>query len=141
MPGKSNGGARVVTMEIKEAALPIHEDATLKIRPRVFLEGNFFVDIKPGSPSAPVLKSGDEPIPINQTAAPVQFGDVLAALQSDTREDLQVFLKEYSQGARGRGRRGLQRVHQERQGGLPQHGASPATPRSARTRPGTSSAC
>ena len=35
----------------QEVGLPIHEDAQLKIRPRVFLEGNFFVDIKPGSPS------------------------------------------------------------------------------------------
>ena len=37
-----------VTMEIEETALPIHEDAELKIRPRIFLEGNFFVDLKPG---------------------------------------------------------------------------------------------
>ena len=43
--------AAVLTMEIKDAALPIHEDATAKIRPRIFLEGNFFVDLKPGSPA------------------------------------------------------------------------------------------
>ena len=35
----------VVEMEIKEKGLPIHKDATLKIRPRIFLEGNFFVDL------------------------------------------------------------------------------------------------
>jgi len=105
-PGEGNGAARVV-MEISKDGLPIHEDATLKVRPRVFLEGNFFVDLKPGSPSARVLKSGDDPIPVNQTAAPVQFGDVLAALQSDTRDDLQVFLKEYSQGLAGKGARGF----------------------------------
>ena len=28
-----------------------------------------------------MLEDGDEPIPVNQTAAPVQFGDLLAALQ------------------------------------------------------------
>ena len=39
-------------MEIKDAALPIHEDAELKIRPRIFLEGNFFVDLQPGTPAA-----------------------------------------------------------------------------------------
>ena len=33
--------------------LPIHKDATFKIRPRIFLEGNFFVDVTPGTPSAP----------------------------------------------------------------------------------------
>ena len=78
----------------------------MKIRPRVFLEGNFFVDIKPGSPSAPTLDSG-KTIPTTQTAAPVQFGDVLSALQSDTRSDLQVFLKEYSKGLEGQGAEGF----------------------------------
>ena len=78
----------------------------MKIRPRVFLEGNFFVDIKPGSPSAPTLDSG-KTIPTTQTAAPVQFGDVLTALQTDTRADLQVFLKEYSKGLEGKGAEGF----------------------------------
>ena len=32
-------------MEIDDKGLPIHKDATLKIRPRIFLEGNFFVDL------------------------------------------------------------------------------------------------
>ena len=74
-------------MELKDSALPIHEDATAKIRPRIFLEGNFFVDLKPGTPGAPVLKSGDT-IKITQTATPVQLDEVLTSLQSDSREDL-----------------------------------------------------
>ena len=49
-------------MEIDEKGLPIHKDATLKIRPRIFLEGNFFVDLKPGSPSSPTLV-GQRPHP------------------------------------------------------------------------------
>jgi virulence factor Mce-like protein len=88
-------GAARVTMEIEDSALPIHEDAELKIRPNLFLEGNFFVDVHPGSPSAPELDSGGV-IPSQQTATPVQFGQILAALQSDTRRDLQVLLREYS---------------------------------------------
>ncbi len=88
-------GAARVTMEVEDSALPIHEDAELKIRPNLFLEGNFFVDVHPGSPSAPELGSG-EIIPSQQTATPVQFGQILAALQSDTRRDLQVLLREYS---------------------------------------------
>ena len=46
------------------------------IRPRIFLEGNFFVDVQPGTPSAPTLGDGDT-IPINQTAAPVQLDQIL----------------------------------------------------------------
>ncbi|MGI8512277.1 MAG: MlaD family protein, partial [Solirubrobacteraceae bacterium] len=94
-PIADTGGAKVM-MELKKEALPIHKDAQIKVRPRIFLEGNFFVDINPGSPSAPVLKDGAGPIPVTQTAAPVQFGDVLASLQSDTRADLRTLLAEYS---------------------------------------------
>ena len=39
---------------------PIHDDAFAAIRPRIFLEGNFFIDLYPGSPSAPDLGSGDD---------------------------------------------------------------------------------
>jgi phospholipid/cholesterol/gamma-HCH transport system substrate-binding protein len=106
LTGRQNGAARV-EMEVLERGLPIHEDAELKVRPRVFLEGNFFVDIQPGSPSAPKIPDGGPPIPINQTSAPVQLGDILSALQSDTRSDLQVFLKEYSRGLSGKGARGF----------------------------------
>ena len=72
----------------RRTALPIHTDATAKIRPRIFLEGNFFVDLQPGTPGAPTLHSGDT-IKITQTATPVQLDQVLTSLQSDTREDLQ----------------------------------------------------
>jgi virulence factor Mce-like protein len=96
-PVEEGKGAAEVTMEVKEAGLPIKKDAELKIRPRIFLEGNFFVDLEPGSPSADELDDGGT-IPVTQTAAPVQWGDLLTALQSDTRSDLQTFLREYSKG-------------------------------------------
>jgi phospholipid/cholesterol/gamma-HCH transport system substrate-binding protein len=99
-------GAARVTMELKDKALPIHKDAQLKIRSRIFLEGNFFIDIRPGSPSAPELENGAT-IPIQQTAAPVQFGQLLSVLQQDVREDLQTFLREYSKGLSGKGARGF----------------------------------
>lgn len=84
--------AAIVKMEIDDAALPIHKDAELKIRPRIFLEGNFFVDLHPGSPAAPSL-SDDDTVPITQTATPVQLDQVLTALQRPTREDLQTLLQ------------------------------------------------
>jgi phospholipid/cholesterol/gamma-HCH transport system substrate-binding protein len=99
------GGARA-EMQIEDRALPIHRDARLKVRPRIFLEGNFFVDIHPGSPSAPAVENGDL-IPATQTAAPVQLGDVLAELQRDARDDLKVFLAEYAKGLSGKGARGF----------------------------------
>jgi ABC-type transporter Mla subunit MlaD len=89
-----DGNASLVTMEINDAGLPIHKDATMKVRPRIFLEGNEFVDLSPGTPSAPTISDGDT-IPMTQTAAPVQFDQVLTALQSNTREDLKRLLEGY----------------------------------------------
>jgi phospholipid/cholesterol/gamma-HCH transport system substrate-binding protein len=86
--------AAVVTMEIKDNALPIRQDTTMQLRPRLFLEGNLFVDLHPGSPSAPELDSGSL-VPQNQTSSSVQFDEVLTTLQAPVRQDLQIFLKEF----------------------------------------------
>jgi phospholipid/cholesterol/gamma-HCH transport system substrate-binding protein len=86
--------AAIVTMDIKDSARPIRQDATLQLRPRLFLEGNLFVDLHPGSPSAPELDSGSV-IPETQTSSSVQFDQVLTSLQAPVRENLQVFLKEF----------------------------------------------
>jgi virulence factor Mce-like protein len=83
-----------VAMTIDSNGLPLHSDATFWIRPRTFLEGNFFVDITPGSPSAPTVGSGHI-FPIQQSRAPVQLDQVLSSLQANTRANLQVLLKTY----------------------------------------------
>jgi phospholipid/cholesterol/gamma-HCH transport system substrate-binding protein len=80
-----------VTMEVDEQGLPIHKDATAKIRSRIFLEGNFFVDLTPGTPSADKVGDGDT-IPVTQTSTPVQLDQLLTALQSNDRESLQDLL-------------------------------------------------
>ncbi|HKN93368.1 MAG TPA: MlaD family protein [Thermoleophilaceae bacterium] len=100
----SNGtatGSALVTMSLNKNALPIHSDATLKIRPKLFLEGNFFVQLSPGSPSGRNLGSGST-IPVTQTSAPVQIDQVLSALQTDTRTNLQVLLKGYGDALNGK---------------------------------------
>jgi phospholipid/cholesterol/gamma-HCH transport system substrate-binding protein len=91
---KRVGNTGVVTMEISKAGLPIHRDATLKIRARILLEGNWFVDLEPGTPSAPTVSSGYT-IPVTQTSDPVQLDQILDALNTDTRANLQTFLVEY----------------------------------------------
>jgi len=83
-----------VAMQIGNEGLPIHEDATFKIRPRTFLEGNFFVDLMPGTPAAKTASNGYT-FPAGQTATPVQFDQVLTSLQANTRHYLQVLLSVY----------------------------------------------
>src|SRR5438552_8063686 len=104
----SDHNAAEVTMRIDKKGLPIHKDATLQVRPRIFLEGNFFVDVHPGSPSAPTLGDGDT-IPVNQTSAPVQIDQILGTLQTDTRKDLREVLRELSTGLAGQGGAGFNR--------------------------------
>ncbi len=91
---KDGGGAAEVTMELREDALPIRDDARAQIRSRIFLEGNFFVDIQPGSPSGGELDDGST-LPITQTASTVTLPQILDVLDSDVRSDLQTFLHEY----------------------------------------------
>jgi phospholipid/cholesterol/gamma-HCH transport system substrate-binding protein len=93
---KREGKGGLVSMEIESRGLPIHSDATMKIRPRIFLEGNWFIDLQPGSPSASTLSSGST-IPITQTSDPVQLDQVLDALNTDTRVNLQHFLIYFGQ--------------------------------------------
>jgi phospholipid/cholesterol/gamma-HCH transport system substrate-binding protein len=89
--------AAIVTMQIDDRGLPIHTDATAKIRPRIFLEGNFFVDLRPGTPRKPDLGNGDT-IKVTQTSTPVQLDQVLTALQQPTREDLKTVLHQLGSG-------------------------------------------
>lgn len=95
-----------VTMELSDDGLPIKEDAELKVRPRIFLGGNFFVELEPGTPGAPELDDGDV-IPRDQTAAAVQLTDVIGSLGSDTRADLQTVVEEYAAALDRGGAEGL----------------------------------
>ena len=59
-----------------------------KIRPRIFLEGNFFVDLQPGLARARRARRRRDDRRSSRTTTPVQFDQVLGALKSDTRNDL-----------------------------------------------------
>jgi phospholipid/cholesterol/gamma-HCH transport system substrate-binding protein len=101
---KGDKGA-IVTMRIQDKGRPLHPDATFKIRPRIFLEGNFFVDVTPGTAGKEV--ADNHTFPVNQTNTPVQLDEILTALQTDTREDLKTVLREYSAGLKGKGAKGF----------------------------------
>jgi len=89
-----DGDATTVTFTVEGKGRPVHDDAFAAIRPRIFLEGNFFVDLSPGSPSAPEMSSGAT-IPTSHTSTWVQIDQVLTALQSPVRADLSRLLESY----------------------------------------------
>ena len=84
--------AITVTMKLKDDALPIHRDARIKVRPRIFFEGNLFFDIQPGTPGGARGGRAAARSRRRRPRAPVQIDQVLGALKSDTREDLQKLL-------------------------------------------------
>ena len=80
------------------------------MRPRIFFEGNLFLDVRPGTPGTPEVEDGGTPSRSSQTSAPVQIDQVLGTLKTDTRKDLQKLLIGYGdalerRAAAGRGRR------------------------------------
>jgi ABC-type transporter Mla subunit MlaD len=91
-PAGNGSTAGIVSMQIDSNGLPIHTDATIHVRPRIFLEGNWYVDLSPGTPSAPIVKSGGM-LPAANATGPVQLDRVLSALGSDTRTDLEAALR------------------------------------------------
>jgi phospholipid/cholesterol/gamma-HCH transport system substrate-binding protein len=93
--------AAVITMRINQNGLPIHADATAAVLSRIFLEGNFYVDLHPGSPSAPMLASGAT-LPVANTSGPVQLDRVLAALTSNARANLQTLVQGFGAALDGR---------------------------------------
>lgn len=107
--GPGPGTTQVVTMSLSEEGRPLHTDATAKIRPRVFLEGGYFVELHPGSPSAPKIE-GKGPIPLPQTAVPVQLHQVLGALDRPTRASFQSGIRELASALDAGGAAGLRRA-------------------------------
>jgi phospholipid/cholesterol/gamma-HCH transport system substrate-binding protein len=94
----------VVTMALREGALPVRRDASARIRPRIFLEGNFYIQLSPGTPGAPEMDQ-DETIPAERTSSAVQLDEILKALRTDVRRDLrglfaELFRTESAGGAR-----------------------------------------
>jgi ABC-type transporter Mla subunit MlaD len=89
------GDVATVTFTVDDAGQPLKEDAEITIRPRLFLEGNFFLDLRPGSPSAEELPDNGE-IPVTRTSTAVQLDQVLTTLQQPDRRNLSALLDGFS---------------------------------------------
>lgn len=81
------GHTAKIDMELTANALPIHRDASLRIKPRLFVEGGFYVALSPGSPSGPVLAQGGT-IPLGRTRSAVQIAEVLSTFDRPIRRSL-----------------------------------------------------
>lgn len=103
------GETAQVHVQLENEALPIRRDATAKIRPRIFLEGNYFIELRPGSPSEPELRDGGT-IPVSQTERPVHFDQLLTTFDRDVRDMVGETFAELEKAARAGAARELQRT-------------------------------
>ncbi len=91
------GDNTVVTFTIDDEGRPIREDASAQIRPRLFLEGNWFIDLHPGTPESKEMPDNGM-IPVGNTATSVQVGDVLRNFQTPERANIQRLLASLGTG-------------------------------------------
>jgi phospholipid/cholesterol/gamma-HCH transport system substrate-binding protein len=81
----------------------IRTDATALLRPKTGLK-DMFVEISPGKPPAPAAPAGFT-IPLANTLPDVNPDEILAALDQDTRDYLQLLVQGAGEGLRGGGPR------------------------------------
>jgi ABC-type transporter Mla subunit MlaD len=82
-----DGNLTKITFTIEDNGLPIHKDATITIRDRLFLEGGYYLQLDPGSPGAPLAPQGWTVRP-QYTSSPVQFYKLLSTFNSSARTSL-----------------------------------------------------
>ncbi len=85
----------------------LHSDARVAMRPHTLFEGSNFVDVSPGSPSAPVLDEGST-IPIEQTSNYVTLDEALRVLRPEIRTSLKELAEVGSKTLKGEAIDGLQ---------------------------------
>jgi phospholipid/cholesterol/gamma-HCH transport system substrate-binding protein len=96
-------GVAVVSMKVTpKYAHYIYKDATLLLRPKTSLQ-DMTVEVSPGTAPAGRLHSG-EVVPMSQTAANVNFDELLAGLDADTRAYLQELLAGLGEGLKANGK-------------------------------------
>ena len=92
-------GRAVVTLKLREGAVPVYRDASVLLRPKTGLK-DMVAELTPGTAEAGELPE-DERIPIGQTLPDVNLDEILAALDGDTRDYLVMLLSGGAEGLRG----------------------------------------
>lgn len=90
-------GVAVVKMDIdNKYRRLIHTDATALLRPKTGLD-DMFIELNPGTASAPIARPGFT-IPESATNPPVDLDEILASLDADTRQYLELLVNGAGQG-------------------------------------------
>lgn len=94
-------GLAVVHMDMdRQYRRLVHENATLLLRPKTGLD-DMFIELDPGSSSAPVAPAGYT-FPVSNTQPDIDVDEIFSALDSDTRDYLNLLVNGAGQGLEGR---------------------------------------
>lgn len=93
----ADGTLTKLSFQMDSTGLPVHKDATVTIRDRLFLEGGYYLQLDPGSPGAPIAGDGYT-IPVSNTSYPVQFYQLLSTFNLATRQSLANALTTLNEG-------------------------------------------
>lgn len=96
----SGRGARVKLRIDEGSGVRVHEDARAGIFWRTLLGRNMYVELDPGSASAPLL--GDKVIPLSRTTAQQELDQVLTVAGKTQRAGLQKTITAFDEGAKDR---------------------------------------
>ena len=95
-------GMAIVQMQIDDQYKNvIHTNATALLRPKTGLK-DMFIELNPGSKSAPVAKPGWT-MPVSNTLPDIDTDEILASLDGDTRSYLDLLVNGAGQGLAGKG--------------------------------------
>jgi phospholipid/cholesterol/gamma-HCH transport system substrate-binding protein len=94
-------GKAVITLRMEPRYGRVYQDATVLLRPKTGLK-DMVAELEPGHVSAGRLDDGGV-IPVSQTLPDVNLDEILAALDTDTRDYLTVLLGAGAEGLRGNG--------------------------------------
>jgi phospholipid/cholesterol/gamma-HCH transport system substrate-binding protein len=94
-------GKALVTLRMEPKYGRVYKDATVLLRPKTGLK-DMVAELEPGTARAGRLKDGDV-IPVGQTLPDVNLDEILAALDTDTRDYLTILVGAGAEGLRGNG--------------------------------------
>jgi phospholipid/cholesterol/gamma-HCH transport system substrate-binding protein len=96
-------GRAVVTLNVRQKyAKMIHSDASMLLRPKTGLK-DMIVELNPGTSSAPNVAEGFT-VPIRNTLPDVNLDEFFSALDTDTRDYLNLLLSGGGQGLKDQGK-------------------------------------
>jgi phospholipid/cholesterol/gamma-HCH transport system substrate-binding protein len=84
---QADGEYTRIAFTVDSSGRPVHRNATVVIRDRLFLEGSYYLQLDPGTPDSPIVHDGFTIEPQN-TASPVQFYKVLSVFDLAARQAL-----------------------------------------------------